>query len=54
MTADEAARIILDGVARKRGRIRLGQAVAVDRLVRWAPENYPKYIAAWSKRTFGE
>jgi NADP-dependent 3-hydroxy acid dehydrogenase YdfG len=53
-TAEDAARIILDAVARKRGRVRIGQATGIDRLVRLMPESYPRFIAGWSKRTFGE
>jgi NAD(P)-dependent dehydrogenase (short-subunit alcohol dehydrogenase family) len=53
-TAEDAAGIILNGVARMRGRIRIGQAVGVDRLVRLIPESYPRVVVAWSRRTFGE
>ncbi len=53
-TAQDAVRIILDGVARKRGRIRIGQAVSVDRIVRLIPDTYPRVVVAWSRRTFGE
>lgn len=53
-TPEEAARIILDGVARRRGRIRIGQAVSIDRIVRLLPERYPRIVVAWSRKTFGE
>ena len=52
-TADAAAATILDGVARKKGRVLIGQATSVDRLVRLIPERYPALVVAWSKRTFG-
>ncbi|TDN87728.1 SDR family NAD(P)-dependent oxidoreductase [Microbacterium sp. BK668] len=52
-SAEEAARQILDAVARRRGRVLIGQARRVDRLVRALPSAYPPLIAAWTKRTFG-
>lgn len=52
MSADEAARRILRGVERRKGRVLLGQACWVDKLVRAIPEQYPLVVAAWSKRTF--
>ena len=52
LTADEAARQIVRGVDRKKGRVLLGQARFVDRLVRAIPEHYPKIVAAWSRKTF--
>lgn len=54
MPAAVAASQVLDGVARGRGRIRLGQTYAVDRLVRLAPETYPRLIALWDRVTFGK
>lgn len=52
LSAEEAARSILRGVERRRGRVLLGQARWVDRLVRAVPEQYPRIVAAWSKKTF--
>lgn len=52
MSADEAAEQILRGVERGRGRVLLGQARWVDRLVRAVPERYPGIVASWSKKTF--
>lgn len=52
MSAEDAAEQILRGVQRRRGRVLLGQAKWVDRLVRLAPERYPRIVASWSKRTF--
>ncbi len=52
MSAEEAAGRILRGVERRRGRVLLGQARWVDRLVRAVPEQYPRIVAAWSKKTF--
>ncbi|WP_291048893.1 SDR family NAD(P)-dependent oxidoreductase [Herbiconiux sp.] len=53
MTAEDAAARILKAVAAGKGRLRLGQTVAVDRLVRAFPQSYPRVVAAWDKRTFG-
>lgn len=52
MSAEEAATQILRGVERGRGRVLLGQARMVDRLVRTLPEQYPRIVAAWAKKTF--
>jgi NAD(P)-dependent dehydrogenase (short-subunit alcohol dehydrogenase family) len=52
-TADEAARQILDGVARGRGRVLIGQAGRIDRIVRLVPAAYPRVVAVWDRRTFG-
>ncbi len=52
VSAEEAARSILKGVERRRSRVLLGQARWVDRLVRAVPEQYPRIVAAWSKKTF--
>lgn len=52
MTAEEASRRILAGVARGRSRITLGQTRLIDRLVRLAPAHYPQFVAAWDRRTF--
>ncbi len=54
MSAGDAAERILRGVERKRGRVLLGQARWVDRLVRAMPEQYPRIVAAWSRKTFAE
>jgi NAD(P)-dependent dehydrogenase (short-subunit alcohol dehydrogenase family) len=53
-SADDAARIILTGVRRKKGRVLIAQARAVDRLVRLLPESYPRHVVAWGRRLFGE
>lgn len=52
-TADEAARQILDGVARGRGRVLIGQAGRIDRIVRLVPAAYPRVVAVWDRHTFG-
>ena len=52
-SADEAARQILDGVARGRGRVLIGQAGRIDRIVRLLPAAYPRIVAVWDRRTFG-
>ncbi|MET0929435.1 MAG: SDR family NAD(P)-dependent oxidoreductase [Aeromicrobium sp.] len=52
-TADEAATAILDGVAKGRSRVLIGQARGVDRLVRVVPGSYGRLVAHWAKRTFG-
>lgn len=47
----DAARIILDGMAAGRPRIRVGwDAVLVDALVRIAPARYPSLVASWVRR----
>ncbi|WP_286276743.1 SDR family NAD(P)-dependent oxidoreductase [Naasia aerilata] len=51
--AEEAARLILAAVARKRGRVLIAQAAAVDRLVRLFPESYPRLVVTWGRRLFG-
>jgi NAD(P)-dependent dehydrogenase (short-subunit alcohol dehydrogenase family) len=51
-TATDAAEVILRGVAAKRGRVLIGQATGVDRLVRLLPASYPRVVALWEKRTF--
>jgi NAD(P)-dependent dehydrogenase (short-subunit alcohol dehydrogenase family) len=49
--AADAARIILDGMAAGRPRIRVGwDAVLIDALVRLAPSRYPSLVAAWVRR----
>src|SRR4051794_11400431 len=53
-SAEEAARIILTAVERKKGRVLIAQARAVDRLVRLLPESYPRHVVAWGRRLFGE
>ncbi len=54
-TAPEAARIILDGVARGKERILVGSdARAVDLGVRLVPALYSRVVAWWERRTFGE
>lgn len=54
MSADEAARIVLNGVERGRGRVLLGQTRMVDKLVRIMPVGYQRVIISWSQRTFGD
>jgi NAD(P)-dependent dehydrogenase (short-subunit alcohol dehydrogenase family) len=55
MPPDEAARVILDGVARGRTRIVVTtQAVWVDRLVRLLPVGYVRRVAAIETATFGD
>lgn len=54
MSAEDAAERILKGVQRRRGRVLLGQARWVDVLVRLIPEQYPRIVANWSRKTFAE
>jgi NAD(P)-dependent dehydrogenase (short-subunit alcohol dehydrogenase family) len=51
-TPDEAARQILTGVERGKGRVLIGQAHRVDRIVRLLPALYPRVVARWERRTF--
>lgn len=54
MPPEEAARAILDGVARGRSRIVVTRtAVWLDRLVRLFPEGYPPRVAAEQAKLFG-
>ncbi|PKW12236.1 Short-chain dehydrogenase [Streptomyces sp. 1222.5] len=54
MPAEQAARIIVDGVEAGRPRIRVGtDAKIVDRLVRLAPGRYPQLAVALERRKFG-
>jgi hypothetical protein len=54
MDPDEAARRILDGVARDRPRVLVGRdARAIDLLVRLAPATYPRLVAAVTGRVPG-
>ena len=50
MTAEECAKIILDGVNRGKSRILTGQTASVDRLVRLFPQRYPGYIVSMMRR----
>jgi len=52
MSAEDAATQIVRGVSRGKGRVLLGQARMVDRLVRALPEQYPRIVARWSRKTF--
>lgn len=49
----QAARTILNGVARGRGRICFAQTRWVDPLVRLFPSSYPRIVAYLEKRLFG-
>ncbi|MGB0219831.1 MAG: SDR family NAD(P)-dependent oxidoreductase [Sinimarinibacterium flocculans] len=50
-TADEAARVIIDGIERRRPRVLIGaDAKLLDRIQRWAPVNYPRILGALLKR----
>lgn len=54
MPADEAARIILDGVEKGKPRVRVGNdAVAVDLIVRALPTIYPKLMMTLERLTLG-
>ncbi|WP_210505897.1 SDR family oxidoreductase [Naasia sp. SYSU D00057] len=53
-SADDAARTILRGVERRKGRVLIAQARAIDRLVRLLPEWYPRVVVSWGRRMFGE
>jgi len=51
MAPEEAARLILDGVAKGRSRIVITRtALWLDRLIRLTPERYPRRVAALQKR----
>ena len=52
-SAEDAAAKILKGVAAGKGRILIGQATGVDRLVRLFPAAYPRILVHWERRTFG-
>lgn len=55
MPAEQAARIILDGVEAGRPRVLVGaDAKAVDRLVRLFPRRYPVLVARYERRLFGD
>jgi short-subunit dehydrogenase len=51
-SADDAAAQILDAVAKGRGRVLIGQAARIDRIVRLVPALYPRMVAVWDRRTF--
>jgi NAD(P)-dependent dehydrogenase (short-subunit alcohol dehydrogenase family) len=53
-TADEAARVIVDGIERQRPRVLIGaDAKLLDRIQRWAPVAYPNILGALLKRARG-
>lgn len=55
MPPEKAARIILDGVAAGRPRVMVGgDARTADWIVRLLPSVYPRLIAGWVRRAFGE
>ncbi|WP_210481179.1 SDR family oxidoreductase [Naasia sp. SYSU D00948] len=51
---EDAARIILRAVERKKPRVLIAQAHSVDRLVRLLPASYPRQVVSWGRRMFGE
>jgi short-subunit dehydrogenase len=51
-SADDAAAQVLDAVAKGRGRVLIGQAGRIDRVVRLVPALYPRIVAVWDRRTF--
>ncbi|MET9216224.1 MULTISPECIES: SDR family NAD(P)-dependent oxidoreductase [unclassified Nocardia] len=54
MPADEAAAIVLDGVAAGSPRIRVGRDAAfLDRVVRLFPRLYPRVVAQFERRVLG-
>jgi NAD(P)-dependent dehydrogenase (short-subunit alcohol dehydrogenase family) len=54
MPAEQAARIVVDGVEAGKPRVRVGKdAVLVDRLVRLLPARYPVVSAWYDRRLFG-
>lgn len=55
LTADpsDVARQILAGVEKRRGRVLVAGAQGIDRLVRLLPEQYPKFVVQFNRRTFG-
>ncbi|WIM99619.1 SDR family NAD(P)-dependent oxidoreductase [Actinoplanes oblitus] len=55
MPAEQAARIIADGVRKGAPRIRVGNdAKMADRLVRFLPRYYPKFVVGLERRLFGK
>jgi NAD(P)-dependent dehydrogenase (short-subunit alcohol dehydrogenase family) len=51
-TADEAARVIVDGIERRRPRVLIGaDAKLLDRIQRWAPVAYPSILGALLRRS---
>ncbi|BCJ47137.1 putative short-chain dehydrogenase/reductase [Actinoplanes ianthinogenes] len=55
MPADQAARIIADGVQKGAPRVRVGNdAKMADRLVRFLPRYYPKFVVNLERRLFGK
>jgi NAD(P)-dependent dehydrogenase (short-subunit alcohol dehydrogenase family) len=53
MAPAQAAKIILDGVAADKPRVMVGSdAKAVDRLVRFLPQTYPRLATWWERRMF--
>ncbi len=53
-SAEQAGRIILRAVQRKKGPVLVAQAHAVDRLVRLLPDSYPRHVVSWGRRLFGD
>ncbi|SHG25927.1 SDR family NAD(P)-dependent oxidoreductase [Geodermatophilus nigrescens] len=54
MPAEQAARIVVDGVEAGKPRVRVGRdAVLVDRLVRLLPARYPVLAAWYDRKLFG-
>ncbi|MGY1726447.1 SDR family NAD(P)-dependent oxidoreductase [Geodermatophilus sp. SYSU D01062] len=54
MPAEQAARIVVDGVEAGKPRVRVGKdAVLVDRLVRLLPARYPVLSAWYDRKLFG-
>jgi NAD(P)-dependent dehydrogenase (short-subunit alcohol dehydrogenase family) len=51
---DDAAQVILRAVERRKSRVLIAQARAVDRLVRLMPESYPGRVVSWGRRLFGD
>ncbi|MGB3542116.1 SDR family NAD(P)-dependent oxidoreductase [Rubrivirga sp.] len=54
-TAEQAAKVVLDGVEKGRERILVGpDAKAVDLGVRLVPAAYSRFVAWWERRMFGD
>jgi NAD(P)-dependent dehydrogenase (short-subunit alcohol dehydrogenase family) len=51
-SADDAARVIVDGIERRRPRVLIGaDAKLLDRIQRWAPVGYPSILGALLRRS---
>jgi len=50
-TPEEAARQIIKGIEKKKGRVLIGNdASVIDKIVRWFPDTYPKLVLQYFRR----